>query len=89
MRKAEPAKLPGKKVPPTLILKRAKNGGTELGPVRHQSRRRRYRRSEVMSPLLRGEKNLELSQNEFHVGCRFSFICRKRAWRRTFIPLPV
>jgi hypothetical protein len=21
--------------------------------------------------------------------CRFSFTCRKRAWRRTFIPLPV
>ena len=33
MRKAEPAKLPSKKMPPTLILKRAKNGGTELGPV--------------------------------------------------------
>jgi hypothetical protein len=33
MRKAEPAKLPGKKTPPTLILKRSKDGGTELGPI--------------------------------------------------------
>jgi hypothetical protein len=33
MRKAEPAKLPGKKPPQNLILKRSKDGGTELGPV--------------------------------------------------------
>lgn len=26
-------KLPGKKTPPTLILKRSKDGGTELGPI--------------------------------------------------------
>jgi hypothetical protein len=33
MPKAEPQKLPGKKAPPTLILKRGKNGSTELGPI--------------------------------------------------------
>ena len=33
MPKVEPQKLPGKKTPPTLILKRAKNGSTELGPI--------------------------------------------------------
>lgn len=26
-------KLPGKKTTPTLILKRSKDGGTELGPI--------------------------------------------------------
>jgi hypothetical protein len=26
-------KLPGKTKPPTLILKRSKDGGTELGPI--------------------------------------------------------
>jgi len=26
-------KLPNKKTPPTLILKRSKDGGTELGPI--------------------------------------------------------
>jgi hypothetical protein len=33
MRKAEPAKLPDKKTPPKLIMKRTKDGGTEIGPI--------------------------------------------------------
>jgi hypothetical protein len=33
MAKVEPQTLPGKKTPPTLILKRGKNGSTELGPI--------------------------------------------------------
>jgi hypothetical protein len=33
MRKAEPAKPTGKKPPQNLILKRSKNGGTELGTI--------------------------------------------------------
>jgi hypothetical protein len=31
--RAEPGKLPGKKTPPNLILRRKKGGGTELGPI--------------------------------------------------------
>jgi hypothetical protein len=33
MKKAEPAKLPDKKTPPKLIMKRTKDGGTEIGPI--------------------------------------------------------
>jgi hypothetical protein len=33
MRKAKSATPPGKKPPQKLILKRSKDGGTELGPI--------------------------------------------------------
>ena len=32
---------------------------------------------------------IDTSHDEPVVGCRYSFTCRKRAWRPTFIPLPV
>jgi hypothetical protein len=38
--------------------------------------------------LLNPEIRLVIEQTIKNV-CRFSFTCRKRAWRRTFIPLPV
>jgi integrase len=39
--------------------------------------------------FLLGHGSIQTTERYLGSGCRFSFTSRKRAWRRTFIPLPV